>query len=215
MLVARLLIATRPAEEQRAALMRGVREWLDTVIVVGGLILVLTSFVARPFYIPSGSMEPTLQIDDVLLVDELDYHLRAPRRGEIAVFHPPADLSQDWIKRVIAVPGDTLEIRNGAVYVDGRALREPYLAAAPEYDLAVRNCTITVDGQPLSQPAVIPPRPAWQACDRIPDGYYFMMGDNRNNSDDSHIWGLLPRSAFVGRTLLRIWPPQRLAFFKS
>ncbi len=212
--VVRLVIATRPKTEQQGRTLVAVREYLDAFIVAGGIALVLIAFVVRTFYIPSGSMEPTLQIDDVLLVNELQYHFQDPKRLQVAVFKPPIPSSNDFIKRVIGVPGDTFAIHGGKVIVDGTALNEPYIAEPPAYDLVIKNCEIVVDGTPLqSPPATVPPRSAWQSCDRIPNGYYFMMGDNRNNSEDSHIWGFLPRKGFVGHAMFRFWPPRRIGRF--
>lgn len=213
-IVARLVIATRPKAEQHTRTLVTVREYLDAFIVAGGIALVLIAFVVRTFYIPSGSMEPTLQINDVLLVNELQYHLENPRRLQVAVFKPPIPDNNDFIKRVIGVPGDTFAIHGGTVYVNGKALVEPYVAEPEAYDLVIKKCTIVVDGIPLQAPSAdIPPRSAWQSCDRIPKGYYFMMGDNRNDSEDSHIWGFLPRKNFVGHAFLRFWPPQRTHVF--
>jgi len=212
--VVRLVIATRPKPEQQGRTLSVVREYLDAFIVAGGVALILIAFVVRTFYIPSGSMEPTLQIDDVLLVNELQYRFQNPQPLQIAVFKPPIPSSNDFIKRVMGVPGETFSIRNGKVIVNGKALNEPYIAQPPDYDLEIKNCQIIVDGIPLeSPPADVPPRSRWQSCDRIPDGYYFMMGDNRNNSEDSHIWGFLPRKDFVGHALFRFWPPRRIGFF--
>ncbi len=99
------------------------------------LALFLITFVLRTFYIPSGSMVPTLQQRDVLLVNEFAYRFGKPHRGDIVVFRPPIASSDNFIKRVIAVPGDTLRISGGTVYVNGKALSEPYIAQAPQYDL--------------------------------------------------------------------------------
>jgi len=214
-IVARLLIATRPKTEQQGRTLVTIREYLDAFIVAGGIALILIAFVVRTFYIPSGSMEPTLQVNDVLLVNELQYHLQDPQRLQIAVFEPPIPSTNDFIKRVIGVPGDTFAIHRGQVIINGTPLNEPYIAEPPAYDLVVKNCQIVVDGIPLQAPAAdVPPRSAWQSCDRIPKGYYFMMGDNRNNSEDSHIWGFLPRKNFVGHAFLRFWPPSRIGFLR-
>jgi len=164
-------------------------------------------------------------------VNEFEYHLHPPRRGEIVVFKPPIPSPNDFIKRVIAVPGDTLRIDNGSVYVNGVALKEPYIAQKPAYRLRVKNYGIYVDqGDGVLTPldphyADVPPRSMWQAPDRIPSGFYFLMGDNRNDSQDSHMWGFAQmhgrfaagplaktdaQAHFTGRAFLLFWPLDRI-----
>lgn len=153
-------------------------------------------------------MIPTLQIGDIFLSDQLAYRLHAPKEGEIAVFSPPVrSASNEFIKRVIGVPGDTIRISDGIVYRDGIPLDEPYENQTPSYELEIRNYVIYVNGKPLNRAqAGVPPRGMWQAPDRIPRGYYFMLGDNRNYSDDSHVWGFARRSAFRGQAFMILWP---------
>jgi signal peptidase I len=205
-----------------------IREYLDAFIVAGLVALFLITFVVRTFYIPSGSMEPTLQIHDVLLVNEFEYRFSKPHRGDIVVFPPPIQSPNDFIKRVIGAPGDQLRIHGGRVYRNGVALVEPYIAQAPAYELEIKNYGVYVDGQPLDpQNANIPPKSDWQAPDRIPDGCYFMMGDNRNNSEDSHIWGFAQpngkfiagpnqgqKAGFTGHAFLLFWPFNRIRILK-
>lgn len=207
-----------------------VREYLDAFIAAGLVALFLITFVLRTFYIPSESMVPTLQKHDVLLVNEFAYRFGVPHRGDIVVFRPPIASSDNFVKRIIAVPGDTLRIKAGKVYVNGVLLHERYIAQAPQYDLAIKNYGIYVDEgygyEALSRAdANIPPRSAWSAPDRVPNGFYFVMGDNRNDSDDSHVWGFaqmrghfaagpLAKTAttaqFTGRALLLLWPFNRV-----
>jgi signal peptidase I len=220
------------ADEGKSSAVAVVREYLDALIVAGLAALFLITFVIRTFYIPSGSMVPTLLVRDVLLVNEIEYRLHSPRPGDIAVFTPPIDAAgNEFIKRVIGVPGDTIRISDGIVYRNGKPLDEPYEYQAPAYNLEIRNYGIYVDDgdgtmRPLEQRAAnIPPRTMWQAPDRIPIGFYFMLGDNRRESDDSHLWGFAqmngtfaagPLSAshaqagFAGRAFLIFWPLDRL-----
>jgi len=208
--LARIVIGVRPVtvpdDHQRAV----IREYLDAFIVAGIVALVLMQFVVRTFWIPSGSMMPTLDINDVLLANEIQYRISDPKDGQIAVFAPPPQLgTTDFIKRVMAGPGDTLRIKDGVVYRNGVALEEPYVpkGSRPQYELEVKNYGLWVDGMPLdSQRAQIPPKPTWQTPDRIPNGYYLMLGDNRNDSDDSHLWGFLRRDQFVGHAFFVFWP---------
>jgi signal peptidase I len=193
------------------------RSYLDVIIVAGLFALLLIVFVIRTFYISSISMAPTLQVGDVFLVDGLDYKLRAPADGEVAVFLPPVVAgSADFIKRVIGVPGDTIRISEGIVYRNGKPLSEPYENQPPAYDLQIRDYDIYVNDVALDpSQADIPPRSQWQASDRIPKGYFFMLGDNRNYSDDSHVWGFAKRSSFSGRAFLISWPLNRVSLLRS
>jgi signal peptidase I len=205
-----------------------IREYLDAFIVAGLVALFLITFVVRTFFIPSGSMIPTLQIHDVLLVNEFEYRFIKPAHQDIVVFPPPIESPNDFIKRLIGAPGDTLKIHDGIVYRNGEALVEPYEAQKPSYELEIKNYTIYVDGSPVDpSQANIPPKDKWQAPDKIPDGCYFMMGDNRNNSEDSHIWGFAQadgtfmagplkgqKASFTGHAFLIFWPLDRLHILK-
>ena len=204
------------------------REYLDAFIVAGLVALLLITFVVRTFYIPSGSMEPTLQIHDVLLVNEFEYKFTKPHEGDVVVFLPPVVTSNDFIKRTIGLPGDQLRVHNGVVYRNGVAMNEPYTAEKPNYELQVRDYGIYVDGNPLDPSAAnIPPRSMWSAPDRIPAGFYLMFGDNRNLSEDSHIWGFAQtggvfqsgqvkgqKASFTGHAFLLFWPLNRVRILR-
>ncbi|MEO6836163.1 MAG: signal peptidase I [Candidatus Tumulicola sp.] len=204
-----------------------VTEYLDALLVAGLVALFLITFVIRTYYIPSVSMVPTLEVRDVLLVDEIAYRLHPPQHGDVAVFTPPVESHGDeFVKRVIGTPGDTIRISDGIVYRNSIALREPYENQPPKYDLEIKRYDIYVDGLPLDpHDADIPPKAAWQSPDRIPNGFYFMLGDNRNYSIDSHVWGFAQTSGtfaagplagrrdpagFAGRAFLILWPFDRL-----
>lgn len=187
------------------------RNYLDALIAAGLIALFVTTFVLRTFYIPSVSMVPTLQVGDVLLVDEIAYRVGSPASGDVAIFRPPFAAREDYIKRVIGVPGDAIAIANGTVYRNGAALHEPYENQPPKYDLSIHGYGIYVNGVPLDRrSAEIPAHSRWGAPDRVPNGYYFVLGDNRNYSDDSHVWGFVQRGRFVGRAFLVLWPLARL-----
>ena len=214
LVVARIVLWIAPAavaDDKHRAI---VREYLDAFIIAGVVALLLMHYVVRTFWIPSGSMEPTLDVNDVLLANEIEYRFGKPQDGQIAVFIPPPQVPElgttDFIKRVIAQPGDTLRIHNGLVYRNGKPLYEPFTSAHPDYELEIKDYDIVVDGIPLDPSrSVVPPKSEWQAPDRVPEGYYVMLGDNRNNSDDSHLWGFLRRDQFVGHAFLVFWPLSR------
>jgi signal peptidase I len=227
--VVRVAISIKPApvlvgEGASPSARTVIREYLDAFIVAGLVALFLITFVVRTFYIPSGSMIPTLEIHDVLLVNEFEYRFAKPAREDIVVFPPPIPSPNDFIKRLMAAPGDTLRIHNGTVYRNGVALDEPYISEKPNYELQIRNYNIYVDGTPLDPTlANIPPKDKWSAPDKIPDGCYFMMGDNRNDSEDSHIWGFAQadgtfmagplkgqKASFTGHAILTFWPLDRV-----
>jgi signal peptidase I len=224
--IARIVLTLRPVVAGSSGRSSAVaREFLDPFIIAGLAAWVLITFVARTYYIPTASMVPTLQIHDVLLVDKFEYRFHEPNRGDIVVFPPPVPTTDDFIKRVVGRPGDRLEVRAGTVYIDGAALKEPYIAEKPQYDLQIRNYGIYVKElggdwtrlDPAS--ANVPPKANWTAPDRIPADCFIMFGDNRNNSEDSHIWGFAQdtgrfatgarsgdRAGFTGRAFLIFWP---------
>ena len=221
LILARIFITVRAAASSEPGRLKTIaREYFDPFIYAGIAAWVLITFVARTYYIPSASMVPTLEVHDVLLVDKFEYRFHAPHRGDIVVFPPPIPTPDDFIKRVIGRPGDTLRIANGIVYVNGKALVEPYIAQKPAYDLEIKNYNVYVDGMPLDPSAAnIPPKSMWTSPNTIPPNCYFMMGDNRNDSEDSHVWGFAQlhgdfatgprageRAGFTGRAFLIFWP---------
>jgi signal peptidase I len=224
-IVARVVLSLQPVRaNSQGKSTTFAREYLDPFIYAGIAAFLLITFVARTYYIPSGSMIPTLQVGDVLLVNKFQYRFQAPHEGDIVVFPPPIPTTDDFIKRVIGRPGDTLRVEHGVVYLNGKALDEPYIAEKPNYNLVIKNYNIYVDTGAGYEPlrpdsANIPPRKYWTAPDRIPPNCYFMMGDNRNDSEDSHIWGFAQNAGsyesgpltgksvhFTGHAFLIFWP---------
>jgi signal peptidase I len=177
---------------------------LVTVVVVAVLIAVLLrTFVVATYSIPSGSMEPTLQIGDRIVVNKLSYHLHGVDRGDIVVFSTPPTEDcagqpvSDLVKRVIGLPGETISLADGRVYINGHVLTEPYLPSD------ARN-----DTYPGPSNAAYSLNHAY----RIPAGEVFMMGDNRSQSCDSRYWGTVRESTIVGKVDMRIWPLSRIGF---
>ncbi len=195
-------------------------------MTAGLLALFLVTFVLAPFYIPSVSMVPTLQVADVVLVDEIAYRFHRPADGDIALFTPPIPSGgTQYVKRIVGIPGDRIRIAGGLVYRNGKPLREPYENQPPNYTLSIRDYGVYVNGISLDPHAAnIPPPSYWQAPDRVPNGCYFVLGDNRNYSDDSHVWGFAQdrgafvagplakktRAGFAGRAFLLLWPLRRI-----
>ena len=191
-----------------------VREIVILVASAALLAFLLKTFVAQAFYIPSESMLPQLHVNDRVVVSKLAYRLHDPRRGDIVVFDcPPTSCvnqqpegggirgllrdvgegigviqpsAEEFIKRVVALPGETVEGKAGAVYIDGKRLREPYLPSG----------TVTADF-----PAVT-----------VPQDHLWVMGDNRSNSSDSRVFGPITRDSVVGRTITRVWPLPDMSF---
>jgi signal peptidase I len=177
-----------------------------------GLALAIQAWLIKPYQIPSGSMEPTLDIGQRVLVNRFIYHFEDPSIGDIVVFHPPKgadsgtecgaphsprescpqptpeESSQNFIKRIVAGPGDTLSVRDGHPVVNGvEKAEEPY----------INPCGVA--------PACNLPKPI-----TVPPGDYFMMGDNRGASDDSRFWGPVPRKWIIGKAFATYWPPDRI-----
>ncbi|MGQ9497290.1 MAG: signal peptidase I [Desulfotomaculales bacterium] len=170
-----------PGNRGRGAILGEVVESLVIALVLAVIIRV---FVFEPFYIPSGSMEPTLLTGDRIIVSKLSYRLGVPGRGDIIVFKYPRDPSRVFVKRVIGLPGETVALRESKLYVNGRQIPEPYLPEGLRF----------ADFGPV----------------RVPAGHLFMLGDNRNSSDDSRVWGFLDKRLIIGKAVAIYWPPDRI-----
>ncbi|MFB2839138.1 signal peptidase I [Floridanema evergladense] len=175
-----------------ARVWRSIKENLLILVIALGLALLIRAFVAEPRFIPSDSMIPTLQLGDRLVVEKVSYAFHPPETGDIIVFEPPTQLQiqgyakdQAFIKRVIGEPGEIVSVANGKVYINDKPLKEDYIAESPDYRWGPK---------------------------RVPENQVFVMGDNRNNSNDSHIWGFLPTENIIGRAWFRFWPFDRIGF---
>lgn len=179
-----------PTLEERPKKGSALREFLETVVGAVLLATLIITFVGRAFTVDGPSMLPTLHGGERLLVDKLTYRFRSPERGDIVVFRYPADPSHYFIKRVIGVPGDEVEILAGRVFVNGFPLVEEY----------VQGVTYGHHRRYV-----------------VPADHFFVLGDNRLNSQDSRSpsVGYVPRSLVIGRALIRYWPIDRLAVFEA
>ncbi len=157
------------------------RECIELILKGFMLALVIQTFITKPFKIPSGSMMDTLQIGDLILVNRFAYWFSTPKRGDVIVFKYPVNPKQDFIKRIIATAGETLDIRDYKVYVNNQPLAEPFIREP------------TVEKGLTTFPY------------KVPEGYVFVMGDNRNNSRDSRFWGPLQLTAIKGKAYIIYW----------
>jgi signal peptidase I len=196
------------------------RSVVELVVIVGialGLAIIIQGFIVKPYEIPSASMEPTLTINQRILVDRVGMHFSSPHVGDIYVFHPPVsetcvdsnegennlgqdgvapcdvaqthESSQTYVKRVVGLPGDRLEIRDGHVLRNGRPESSSY--------------TVPCDGGGECN---------FRASITVPTGDYYMMGDNRPDSLDSRYWGPVPKAWLIGKAFFTYWPPDRIGF---
>jgi signal peptidase I len=179
--------------------------WITELIVIVIIVLLIRAFVAQAYNIPSGSMKPTLLVGDFILVNKLVYRFSEPQRGDIVVFKYPIDPNIDFIKRIIALPGEEVEVRNNQVFINGKPLplievgrgeengvrKVIYEEVLPE---GIKHKVQFYEDFPFSKrdfgPVLVPPN------------HYFVMGDNRDNSEDSRYWGFLPRENIVGKAFV-------------
>jgi signal peptidase I len=189
---------------------RRVIEWVVTIAVAVAVVLAVKAWVVNPYRIPSPSMEPTLHCarpefgcegdsSDRVLANRFIYHFRDPRRGEIVVFHAPKLATREctggiFVKRIIGLPGEVWAERDGYTYIDGRRLSEPYIQR----------------GRRDMQTKTLLDIPPTGTLNRIPKDMYLMEGDNRAHSCDSRVWGLVPRSAIIGKVFFTYWPLGRI-----
>ncbi len=158
------------------------KEVISIIVIAFVLAMILRTFVVEGRIIPTGSMLPTIQLQDRVMVNKFIYFFKEPERGDVVVFDPPDILNskEDYIKRVIGLPGDTVEVKNAQVYVNGKALSEPYIYEPLDYEFG-----------PVT----------------VPDDALFVMGDNRNASFDSHRWNAwLTKDHLKGKAFLIYWP---------
>ena len=153
------------------------------IVVAAVVITLLIQTTVQKSSVIGYCMEPGLQNGQQLLINKVVYYFHEPERGDVIILHPPPPYSPKttpFIKRIIALPGDTIEVKNGAVYINGSELDEPYIKEPPTYNFQQK---------------------------KIPENEYFVLGDNRNNANDSHVWGTVPRQNIIGKAWLSIWPP--------
>lgn len=166
-----------------------IKEWLLTILTAIVLVIIIRTFLLDSRIVPSASMVPTIEIGDRLFVEKITHRFQGIERGDVVVFVPPAssNLTDDLIKRVVGLPGDKLEMKDGKLYVNGEPQEEPYIAEPIQYEF----------------PALT-----------VPEGKMFVLGDNRNRSYDSHEWGFADLDSVKGKALITYWPLDRWKYWK-
>jgi len=183
-----------------------IREWLESIIIAFILAMIIRTFVIQAFKIPTGSMRPTLLEGDLILVNKFIYGakvpftnlklpaFRQPKRGDVIVFIYPENPKKDFIKRLIASEGETVEIRNGTIYINGEPLLEPMFSQRYYYNRG----NLGREGEKII----------------VPKDSYFVLGDNSASSQDSRYWGFVPKGNILGKAILIYWPPQRIRMIR-
>jgi len=183
-----------------------IRDWTESILVAFLMAMVIRSFVVQAFKIPTGSMRPTLLEKDLILVNKFLYgakipftkyttpKIRDPRRGDVIVFIYPEDPKKDFIKRLVGLPGDTVEIKSGSIYVNSKPLLDPVFNHVYYYNRGDYG----LEGQKIT----------------VPKDSYFVLGDNSASSKDSRYWGFVPRRSILGRAMFIYWPLNRIRTIK-
>lgn len=184
---------------QKSSLWSTVVDVIETVVVAAAIFVVVYLFLLQPHQVRGSSMEPNFKDGEYILTDKVSYRFNDPARGDIVIFKAPTDPDVDFIKRIIALPGEKVEIKNNTIFItnaqnpDGFALSEPYEILDP------------IDGGThLREGKVV----------EVPEDNYFVFGDNRTHSFDSREWGPLPRKSIIGKAWVRYWPLSKISLMK-
>lgn len=170
-------------------------DFIQTLVVFGAIFALIYLLVAQPHKVSGRSMVPTFQDGDYIFTDKLTYRFREPMHGEVVVLKNPRDESEDFIKRIIALPGDSIKVENSRIFVNGQPANESYLPSD----------TPTRAGSFLNEGALI----------NVANNQYFVIGDNRDHSSDSREWGPITKEEIIGKVFFRYWPIQTFGIFKS
>lgn len=170
-------------------------DFLETIVVSLAIFALIYLFLFQPHQVDGRSMEPNFHNGEYILTDKVSYRFGDPKRGEVVVFHSPQDERVDFIKRIIAVPGDEVMVKGGYVYLNNQKLEETYLNDPG----AVTAGRFLREGQPVE----------------VPNGQYLVLGDNRLHSSDSREWGLITQGGIVGRAFFRYWPLSQFGLVKT
>ncbi len=178
--------------QRREWLIQKWKDWGEPFVIAAVLAIVIRTFLLGPYKIPTGSMRPTFLEGDRIFVDKVSYRFHEPERGDIIVFKYPLDKKKDFVKRLVGLPGDKIEIRDGKLIMNGRMIDDPpfsnyYYYNRDDWDYGKHGQMI-----------------------EVPEGSFFAMGDNSAQSSDSRNWGFVPRKNMVGKAFLIWWPPKRV-----
>lgn len=170
-------------------------DFIQTFVVFAAIFALIYLFASQPHKVSGNSMFPTFHDGDYILTDKITYRFSYPQKGDVVVFKNPRDESQDFIKRVIGIPGDTVKVQNNKVYVNDQEVNEYYLPP----NTPTRRGSYLQEGVPV----------------KVDDDNVIVIGDNRDHSSDSREWGQLPKDKIIGKVFFRYWPPQVFGFFKA
>ena len=169
-------------------------DFIQTFVVFAAIFALIYLFIAQPHKVSGNSMFPTFHDTDYILTDKLSYHFSEPKRGDVIVLKNPKDESQDFIKRIIALPGDSIRIEASKIYINGQLVNEYYLSPT----IRTFGGGYLIEGETM----------------QLGKDQFFVIGDNREHSSDSREWGFLPKVDIIGKVFLRYWPPQAAGVFK-
>ncbi len=170
-------------------------EFIQSLVIFGAIASAIYLFIAQPHKVSGSSMFPNFKDGDYIITDKVTYKVSEPQRGDIVVFKNPKDQSQDFIKRIIGIPGDVVKVQNGHIFLNGEELAEPFLSSA-----VITNAGFFMqEGQEVI----------------VPDGHLLVIGDNRPNSSDSREWGFIKKQEIIGRVIIRYWPSNGIGFFPA
>ena len=161
-------------------------DFLETIVVALSVFVVIYLFIVQPHEVKGSSMEPTFQNNEYIITDKISYRFGKPNRGDVVIFKAPVNPDVDYIKRIIGLPGETVMVQSGRIYIDGKMLNEPYL----------EDLTPIFPGGFIKEGVVV----------SIPENHYFVMGDNRPHSSDSREFGPIEKKLIIGRAVFRYWP---------
>ena len=191
--VLRYFIKREKGSSKRKKVLKFIFEYADSARSASILALIIVTFIVQTFGIPTGSMIPTLNIGNHLMVNKFIYYFKKPERGDIIVFVYPVNPKKDFIKRLVGLPGETIQIKDGSVFINGEELRSPQTIAERYY------YNEGMYGEGLI---------------KIPDNTYFVMGDNTKNSKDSRFWGFVPKKNLLGKAFFVYWPLIKMRIIK-
>ena len=180
-------------ETPKPSLQSNIGEFLITLVVFLAIYLLIHAFIAQPHKVDGISMFPNFKHGDLIITDKITYKLSEPKRSDIVVFQNKDNADEDFIKRIMGVPGDKVKVQNNKVYVNGREVQEPYISVPTEPKRFLE------EGKEIT----------------VRQGYYIVIGDNRTHSSDSREWGELPKDKIIGRVIVRYWPFNTFGIFPN